>query len=81
MARAAKTPKNGNSIKKQVATVSEIASSPEFQSNATIADLEAEIRRRAYELYERRGCTPGHESEDWLIAEREISGRHQQQRA
>jgi hypothetical protein len=81
MARAAKSPKNENSIKKQVATESEITSSPEFQSNTATFDVEAEIRRRAYELYERRGCTPGHESEDWLIAEREISGRHQQQRA
>ena len=31
-----------------------------------------EIRRRAYELYEQRGHTPGHENEDWLVAEQEI---------
>jgi hypothetical protein len=40
------------------------------------ADLEAEIRFRAYELYEHRGCTPGQEADDWIAAEREILSRH-----
>ena len=30
-------------------------------------NLEEEIRRRAYQLYEERGCTPGHENDDWLV--------------
>ena len=33
---------------------------------------EEEIRRRAYELYERRGGAPGYEREDWAQAEREL---------
>ena len=36
-------------------------------------DLQEQIRRRAYELYERRGYEPGHESEDWLQAEAELA--------
>jgi hypothetical protein len=40
------------------------------------ADLEVEIRFRAYELYEQRGCTPGQEEQDWFAAEREILSRH-----
>ena len=44
----------------------------------SIRTLEEEIRRRAYELYEQRGCTPGRENEDWLVAEQEIVARHQQ---
>ena len=32
-----------------------------------------QIARRAYELYLDRGQTPGHELEDWLQAERELS--------
>ena len=40
------------------------------------ADLEAEIRFRAYELYEQRGCTPGQEADDWIAAEREVLSRH-----
>jgi Protein of unknown function (DUF2934) len=40
------------------------------------ADLEAEIRFRAYELYEQRGCSPGQEEQDWIAAEREILSRH-----
>ena len=32
-----------------------------------------EIAVRSYELYLARGSEPGHESEDWLQAERELS--------
>jgi hypothetical protein len=32
-------------------------------------------QKRAYELYLKRGQKPGHELEDWLQAERDISGR------
>jgi hypothetical protein len=32
------------------------------------------IARRAYELFERRGRVPGHELEDWLVAEAELTG-------
>ena len=30
------------------------------------------IARRAYELYENRGCEDGHECEDWLEAEKQL---------
>jgi hypothetical protein len=43
--------------------------------------LEEEIRRRAYELYEQRGPSSGSETDDWLIAEREILERYQEHRA
>jgi Protein of unknown function (DUF2934) len=36
---------------------------------------EEQIRTRAYELYEARGCEEGHDQEDWLEAEAEITGR------
>ncbi|HXY51532.1 MAG TPA: DUF2934 domain-containing protein [Terriglobales bacterium] len=39
-------------------------------------NLEEEIRRRAYELYEARGCAPGHETDDWFVAEREVLARY-----
>ncbi len=35
------------------------------------AELEDEIRRRAYELYEQRGRVDGYELDDWLQAEAE----------
>jgi hypothetical protein len=43
--------------------------------------MEEEIRRRAYEIYLERGCTPGNENEDWLVAEREVRSRQVQQSA
>jgi DUF2934 family protein len=36
-------------------------------------ELEYQIRRCAYELYEERGREDGHELEDWLRAEEEIN--------
>lgn len=36
---------------------------------------EEQIRDRAYELYEARGRGDGHDMEDWLEAEAEITGR------
>jgi NADPH:quinone reductase-like Zn-dependent oxidoreductase len=40
-----------------------------------VALSEHEIRDRAYELYLARGAEPGCELEDWLQAERELTGR------
>ena len=42
-------------------------------------NLEDEIRRRAYELYQQRGAAPGSDVEDWLAAEREVRQRYKQQ--
>jgi hypothetical protein len=39
----------------------------------THIELVAEIRRRAYELYEQRGGTDGHALEDWLQAEADVT--------
>ena len=39
------------------------------------ADIEAEIRRRAYELYESRGYGDGQAEQDWIQAEREVLAR------
>ncbi len=36
-------------------------------------ELEHQIQLRAYELYEARGRKDGHELEDWLRAEEEIT--------
>lgn len=38
-------------------------------------NVEEQIRRRAYELYEARGREDGHDLEDWLQAEAEVTGR------
>ncbi len=36
-------------------------------------DLQAQIRDRAYELYEQRGGIEGRELDDWLQAEAEVT--------
>lgn len=35
-------------------------------------EVEALINFRAYQLYSARGCEPGHDLEDWLLAEKEV---------
>lgn len=48
---------------------------PEY--NRTAGPTREQIERRAYELFLSRGCTNGHDQEDWLQAERELSlGRY-----
>jgi hypothetical protein len=38
-------------------------------------NLEEQIRQRAYELYDARGQEDGHELDDWLRSEEEITQR------
>ena len=47
---------------------------PPFQDDGKRHEM---ISRRAYELYERRGSEPGHEFEDWLEAEKQLSAEVQ----
>jgi len=51
------------------------SSSPATKEKVAASGLEEEIRRRAYEIYLERGSIPGNESEDWLVAEREVRAR------
>jgi Protein of unknown function (DUF2934) len=53
----------------------------EPRANLLPINVEEEIRRLAYLLSERRGFEPGHETEDWLTAEREVRQRYHQHSA
>jgi hypothetical protein len=44
----------------------------EKKQGHTQVELQAEIRRRAYERYEQNGCTDGDELQGWLQAEAEV---------
>jgi hypothetical protein len=81
--------KNGNSTEVQVAPETSFSSSSaasetklkasvDTRKNVIPINLEEEIRRRAYEIFEERGGVPGNEHEDWLRAEREVLARYQQ---
>jgi hypothetical protein len=43
------------------------------------AELQEKIRSRAHEIYEQRNRTEGHDLEDWLQAEAELTGTKTQQ--
>ena len=43
------------------------------QTTQGTGELQEQIRRRAYELYEQRGRDDGHELDDWLQAESEVT--------
>jgi len=53
------------------------ASSSETSSRTTLnkEQMNGMIRKKAYELFEKRGRRPGHAMEDWLEAERIIKQR------
>jgi Protein of unknown function (DUF2934) len=82
----AKTPRTNTSPNKQVIPMPEVTSASTIRKNGgsaapTPIDMEAQIRQRAYELYEERGRTPGQESEDWFRAEREVLARNNHQQS
>jgi hypothetical protein len=43
------------------------------QTTESTSELQEQIRRRAYELYEQRGRNDGYELNDWLQAESELT--------
>jgi len=47
---------------------------PESDGPTVLIPITEQIQQRAYELYEQRGRTDGHELDDWLQAECEIKG-------
>ena len=52
----------------------EIAS-PQSAGDTTAATLDRDrVAQRAYELYLARGCQEGQDLDDWLCAERELTG-------
>jgi hypothetical protein len=56
-------------IEKKLSTLA-----PKSDELTVLIPIENQIQLRAYELYEQRGRTDGHELDDWLQAEREIKG-------
>lgn len=42
-------------------------------TSESTSDLHEQIRLRAYELYEQRGKADGHDVDDWLSAEADIT--------
>ena len=91
----AKTPRNsasksnGGNLETPVAAAAQLETKPkarktskalsEVRKNVVPINLDEEIRRRAYELWEQRGYEPGHEHEHWLSAEQEILSRYSQE--
>ncbi len=83
----AKTVRNNSLSNKQVIPMPEASATTPVRKNTsgssapTPIDLEAQIRQRAYELYEQRGCIPGMETEDWFRAEQEVLARNDHQQS
>jgi Protein of unknown function (DUF2934) len=74
------TPVNPSVTPEPVAEFRDIRKAqPEARKNIVPINLEDEIRRRAYELWEQHGRVEGHENEHWLLAEREVRERYQAQ--
>ncbi len=61
-------------------TISEIRevrrTASDARKNIVPINLDEEIRKRAYELWEENGRASGRDDEHWLSAEREVLGRY-----
>ena len=64
--------KPGNSKTKRAEAAVGRLRAPEPNGSAPVTD--ADVARRAYDLYLARGGEPGHDVEDWLQAERDVRG-------
>ena len=83
-ARTPRTPKpKAEKIDNKVLQMPEsaVAANGNGNGNHSAVDVESEIRRRAYELYESRGYVDGQAEEDWIQAEREVRARQQKHTA
>ena len=58
--------------KSDAATTTAADRAPKARTASARTITENDIARRAYDLYLARGCTPGHQLDDWLQAEREL---------
>ncbi|MBZ5707537.1 MAG: DUF2934 domain-containing protein [Acidobacteriia bacterium] len=56
-------------------TTDATAGAPSSHTGLSPQQVEQAIRRRAQELYEQRGKVAGHEVEDWLQAEAEVTAQ------
>lgn len=71
------------SVAESIADPKKSIRKPTIVKNANLVpiNVDDEIRRLAYLMSERRGFEPGHETEDWLAAEREVRQRYRQHSA
>ena len=65
-------PANSKTKRAEAAAIADGATTPGPHGSAPVTD--ADIARRAYDLYLARGGEPGHDVEDWLQAERDLRG-------
>ena len=66
--------KPANSKTKRADTAAATGGSTAPGPNGSALVTDADVARRAYDLYLARGCESGHDVEDWLQAERDLRG-------
>ena len=74
-----RSPRNGRELRNRPVETSAVVPTTTDDSSRDARTLVTEpthsnIARRAYELYEQRGRVDGHDSDDWLSAERDLAG-------
>ncbi|HZQ23419.1 MAG TPA: DUF2934 domain-containing protein [Terriglobales bacterium] len=79
--RAKQTPSEVQFESTSSGAAAAVAPALEAKRNVIPINIEEEIRRRAYELYQERGYADGHASDDWVRAEREVLARYGEQQS
>jgi hypothetical protein len=62
-------------VQTDAALIPEGVEPPSAFEDARRSVTHAEVARRAYEIFQMRGEAPGGEIDDWLQAERELTGK------
>ncbi|MDF1502416.1 DUF2934 domain-containing protein [Roseisolibacter sp. H3M3-2] len=70
--RAARQTADGHQAAERPPGAEEAGPSASATGSAAVSEIDAEIRRRAFDRYAARGDGPGSDVEDWCAAEREV---------
>ena len=63
-------------VAKKAATPKEVRTAPRATPKIDLRTYVNELNKRAYEIFQQRGSSHGHDWEDWFRAEREVKKKY-----
>lgn len=74
--KAAKKAAPKKKVAKKAATAKTVASAPRTTPKIDLRTYINELNRRAYEIFQQKGSSHGHDWDDWFQAEKDIKKKY-----
>ncbi|UCE66252.1 MAG: DUF2934 domain-containing protein [Candidatus Zixiibacteriota bacterium] len=74
--KAAKKAAPKKKVAKKAATAKTVASAPRTTPKIDLRTYINELNRRAYEIFQQKGSSHGHDWDDWFQAEKDIKRKY-----